>query len=147
MGVTSFLLFFHSLLRYGVVLFMLGALFFAWRGYLLKRPILNGERMVTIIGVVLCHIQLLLGGILYGMRFNAFEKMSGAHARFWKFEHIGTMIIAIALVTIGRALAKKANEESRKQLLIGIFFLIGFVLIMWAIPWPFTALGEGRGYL
>ena len=47
------LIFLHSLLRYGLLLFLVGSLFFAWRGYLLQRPILVGERMATIIAVVL----------------------------------------------------------------------------------------------
>ena len=147
MGTASFLILLHSLLRYGLLLFLVGSLFFAWRGYLLQRPILVGERMVTIITVVLAHVQLLLGLIIYMLRYKAFERMAGSHERFWKYEHIGTMIVAIVLITVGRAMAKRAKEERRKQFLIGVFFLIALALILWAIPWPMTELGHGREWI
>ena len=144
---ASFLIFLHSLLRYGLLAFLLASLFFAWRGYLLQRPILVGERMATIVTVVLAHVQLLLGLIIYMLRFKAIGKMAGLHQRFWKFEHIGTMVVAIVLITLGRVLAKRAKEERRKQLLVGVFFLLALVLILWAIPWPSTEIGHGREWL
>ncbi|MCB0780616.1 MAG: hypothetical protein R2810_03430 [Flavobacteriales bacterium] len=147
MGIASFLIFLHSLLRYGLLLFLVGSLFFAWRGYLLQRPILVGERMATIIAVVLAHVQLLVGLIIYMLRYKSFDRMSGIHERFWKFEHLGTMLVAIILITLGRALAKRAKEERRKQFLVGVFFLIALVLILWAIPWPHTELGHGREWI
>ena len=78
---------------------------------------------------------------------TAIGKMAGLHQRFWKFEHIGTMVVAIVLITLGRVLAKRAKEERRKQLLVGVFFLLALVLILWAIPWPFTEIGHGREWL
>ncbi len=145
-----FLEFLHSLLRYGVLLTVGGAGLLALRGRLFARPILTWERTVTIVAVMLCHVQLLLGLLLYALRFKALHKIyppGSAHLRFWKFEHIGTMIIAIALVTIGRAMAKRAREEQRKQVLVAVFFLIAFALMWWATPWPFTAMGFSRGWL
>jgi hypothetical protein len=59
--------------------------------------------------------------------------------RFWKMEHIGTMVLAVALITIGRILSKKAKTEDGKQLRIAIFFTIGLLLILVMIPWPFMA--------
>jgi len=144
---ASFLTFLHSLLRYGVILTLLMAVIISWRGVLFQRPILVWERMVVIIAVALCHVQLVLGGILYGMRFNAFEKMSPAFERFWKYEHVGTMVIAIVLVTIGRVLSKRAKSEHRKHLFVGIFFLIALMLILWATPWPFTDIGHGKKWI
>ena len=143
----SFLLFLHSLLRYLLLLFLAGAAFFAWRGYLLGRPILNGERMVTIIAVLLAHVQLVLGVALYAIRYQAFDQMAEVSRRFWKFEHIGTMIVAVVLITLGRALSKRARDERRKQFLIGLTFLIALALILWAIPWPLTELGHGREWI
>ena len=87
------------------------------------------------------------GLIIYMLRFKAIGKMAGLHQRFWKFEHIGTMVVAIVLITLGRVLAKRAKEERRKQLLVGVFFLLALVLILWAIPWPFTEIGHGREWL
>lgn len=139
---ASFLSFLHSLIRYGVVLALFLAIIVSWRGVLMQRPILVWERMVVIIGMVLCHVQLVLGLILYSMRFKAFGKMSPEFERFWKYEHIGTMVIAITLVTVGRMLAKRAKSEQRKHLLVGVFYLLGLLLILWATPWPFTVIGH-----
>lgn len=145
---TSFLLFLHSLLRYAVLAAVAGAAVVAWRGVVLRSPIMVWERMLTIVAVVLCHVQLLVGLIVYFMRFNAIStKMTGAHQRFWKFEHVGLMVVAIALVTLGRVLSKRARFEGAKQLHVALFFTIGLLIMFWAIPWPFTALGEGRGWL
>ncbi|MCB0793246.1 MAG: hypothetical protein KDB88_00785 [Flavobacteriales bacterium] len=144
---TPVLDFFHSLLRYGVLLFVLAGGVLALKGLVLRSPILIYERQVAIIAVVLCHVQLALGLILYATRFEAFQFMSGEHQRFWKYEHIGSMIIAITLVTLGRVLAKRAKLESRKQLLVAVFYLLGFVLMMAAIPWPFRSVGHDLGWL
>jgi hypothetical protein len=138
----EFLTFLHSLLRYAVILTVAVAGFAALRGYLARSPILNWERSAAIIAMTLCHIQLGIGLILYATRFGTFEERFGARGdllRFWKMEHIGTMILAIALITIGRSLSKRAKEERAKQLRIAVFYLIGLVLILAMVPWPFMA--------
>lgn len=144
---TNILGFFHSLLRYGVLAFVAAAGLAALNGLLRGRPILVYERTLAMVAVLLCHVQLVLGLILYFMRFKAFGMMQPAHQRFWKMEHIGTMVIAIVLVTVGRAMSKRAKEEPRKQRLIAIFFLIALVLMLWATPWPFKEVGRDLGWL
>lgn len=144
---NPFLLFLHSLLRYGVILAVAAAGLLHLRGFLLKKPILNGERALSILAVILCHTQLAIGLILYLLNFSNYSNMTGRIGRFWKMEHIGTMILAVALVTLGRVLSKKAKEESIKQKRIAIYFLVALALILWAIPWPMTELGRGRGWI
>jgi hypothetical protein len=144
---NPFLVFLHSLLRYGVLITVAAAGLLHLRGLLQRRPILTYERSLSIIAVVLCHAQLVIGVILYLMNFKQYSAMTGDIGRFWKMEHLGTMIIAIALVTIGRATAKRSNDEVVKQKRIAIFYLIALALILWAIPWPFTEIGHGRGWL
>lgn len=144
--------FFHSLLRYGVLLAVAVAGVAALRGYLTKGPIIVWERAAAIVAMVLCHVQLALGLALYMMRWNKLHKNFAADPnspifRFWKFEHIGTMIVAILLVTLGRMLSKRARTEQGKQLRVAVFYLIALVLMLWATPWPFTAVGLGRGWL
>lgn len=144
---NPFLLFLHSLLRYGVLLTVAGAGILHLRGLLQGRPILIGERRLAIIAVILCHTQLVIGAILYAMNFSVYKGMGGEVGRFWKMEHLGTMLIAIALVTIGRASSKRTKDERTKQKRIAIYFLIALALMLWAIPWPFTQIGHGRGWL
>lgn len=143
----NLLSFTHSLLRYGVLFTVLFAFVVNLRGWLMGRPILTGERVATILAMVLCHIQLVLGLILYLQNLSVFDKMEGAHQRFWKFEHIGTMILAIALITAGRMISKRAKEEGAKQRTIAITYGIGLALMLMATPWPFREVGHGLGWL
>jgi hypothetical protein len=143
----SFLSFLHSLLRYAVLLAVVLAFLMNLRGWLMSRPILSGERMITIIAMVLCHVQLVIGIILYLQNMTAINRMTGALGRFWKFEHIGTMILAVALITAGRMLSKRAPSEPVKQRHIAVFYGIGLVLMLWAVPWPFREIGHGLGWL
>ena len=144
---NPFLLFLHSLLRYGVLLTVAAAGIVHLRGFLLYRPILNGERALAIVAVIVCHVQLVIGLILYFSNFKRYSQMSGEMGRFWKMEHIGIMVIAVILVTVGRVLSKRAKDERVKQKRVAIFFLIALALILWAIPWPLTSVGHGRGWL
>lgn len=141
------LLFVHSLLRYGVLLSVALAGLMHLHGSLRQRPILIGERKLSIIAVILCHSQLVIGLLLYLMNFSTYSQMGGEVGRFWKMEHIGVMVFAIALVTIGRVSSKRAKDERLKQKRVAIFYLIALALMLWAIPWPSTELGRGRGWL
>lgn len=144
---NPFLVFLHSLLRYGVLFGVATAGLLHLRSFLQGRPILNGERTLAISAVVLCHAQLVVGLILYLMNFGTYSAMGGEVGRFWKMEHVGIMLIAIALVTIGRVSSKRAHEERIKQKRVAIYYLAALALMLWAIPWPFTEIGHGRGWL
>ena len=149
------LLLFHSLLRWLVLLGVGGAGLVALRGYLRRAPIIVWERTLSIVAVVLCHVQLFLGLIMYATRLKSYvsestrsgqTSLSDSVVRYWRFEHIGMMVIAIALVTIGRAVSKRARTEPGKQLRVAIFYLLGLAVMLYAIPWPGTAMGQGRGW-
>lgn len=143
----SILIYFHSLLRYAVLAAVAFAGITHLLGLLRARPILNGERTVAIVAVVLSHVQLALGLLLYFTRRGLYSDMAQPFQRFWKYEHLGTMLIAILLVTLGRSLSKRAKEERAKQLRVAVFFLIALLLMMWATPWPFTEIGHGRSWI
>lgn len=145
---NTFLLFVHSLLRYGVLLLVGAAGLLHLRGYLQQRPILTYERTLAIVALSVCHIQLVVGLVLYLTKFNDYARLSGDVGRFWKMEHLGTMLIAIALVTFGRISSKRAEEELEKQKRVAIFYLIALALMLWATPWPFReSVGHGRGWI
>ena len=146
---------FHSILRWLVLISVGISGIVALKGYLQKTPIIVWERSLTILAMVVCHIQLLIGGGLYAMKFKTYSLLSNqghqtvmtnAVIRYWKMEHIAGMILAIALVTIGRSLSKKATTEPGKQLRIAIFYLIALLIFLVMIPWPFRE-GIGRAWL
>lgn len=101
------------------------------------------------IAVRLTHLQLLIGLILYFIspmvQFSG-NVMKNTVLRFYTVEHITLMVIAIILITIGYSKAKKKALTSKKAKTIFWYFLIGLILILISIPWPFReALGGGWG--
>jgi predicted membrane channel-forming protein YqfA (hemolysin III family) len=143
---------FHSLLRWFIFLSVGIAGIMALVRYVRQLPIVVWERTLTIVAMVLCHIQLVVGFVFYGLRWRMLHKWQGNMPnsdvfRFVKFEHPTMMVIVIALVTIGRLTSKKATTESGKQLRIAIFFLLALALMLYAIPWPGTHMGQGRGWI
>ena len=88
-------------------------------------------------------VQFLLGLILYvflsPVTHAAFSNFAGAMKdsvqRFWAVEHIVGMFIAIALVHIGRARARK-TDSLRRHRVAAIFFGLALVVILASIPWP-----------
>jgi hypothetical protein len=155
-GSSDLLLMLHSLLRWLVLITVAVAGLVALRGYLAKAPIIVWERSLSIIAMVVCHVQLLFGLILYAMRMKSYvtvsnrggqTSLSDSIVRYWKYEHSAMMILVIALVTIGRVLSKRAKTEPGKQLRVAIFYLLALALMLYAIPWPGTMMGQGRGWL
>ena len=63
------------------------------------------------------------------------EVMKDAAGRFWAVEHAISMIIAIALITIGHLKYKKSGKPGATTVL----YLVALLLILSAIPWPFRA--------
>ncbi len=61
--------------------------------------------------------------------------MKNSMLRFYAVEHILVMLIALALIHIGKSKAKKAKTDVRKHKISAIFFTIAFVLILSRIPW------------
>jgi hypothetical protein len=92
------------------------------------------------------HVQLLIGLILYfisdKVKFTD-GWMANKITRFFGMEHFILMVLAIVVITVGRRKAENATEASQKHQLILKWFVIGLVLILAGIPWPFRGLGSG----
>ena len=69
------------------------------------------------------------------------DVMGNSVLRFYTVEHITMMLIAIVLITMGYSKAKRQTEQARGHKTIFTFYLIGLVLILVSIPWPFRGLG------
>jgi len=65
--------------------------------------------------------------------------MSITNLRFYSVEHLAGMLIAIILITIGYSSAKRLKEDRLKFKKIFTFYLIGLILILASIPWPFRS--------
>ena len=100
--------------------------------------------MVNLFAMISLHIQLLLGLILYFISPKvsfASGWMKDAALRFYGMEHLIGMLAAIVVVTVGRKLAEKQESAILKNKKIALWYVIGLVLIIASIPWPFRGLG------
>jgi len=135
----------HSWLRWAVLVAGVFALVRAVGGFTGKRPWLPIDELWGFAFSIVLDIQFLVGLILYiflsPITKMAFQNMAAAMridtVRFFAVEHITGMIIAIALVHIGRAKIRKAGDAARKHRLAMIFFGLGLLVIILSIPWPF----------
>jgi hypothetical protein len=88
-------------------------------------------------------LQLVLGLLLYGVyspvtkeaMANMGAAMKDATLRFWAVEHLTVMVIALALVHIGGARARRAATPAAKRSAMRVFFGIATLLVVWGIPW------------
>jgi hypothetical protein len=62
--------------------------------------------------------------------------MRNAGLRFWAVEHVVGMVIALALVHVGRTKIRKATTDSRKHRLAATFYGIALIIMLASIPWP-----------
>lgn len=136
----------HSGLRWVALLLLVLAIFnaLASKG---KNSYEKKDKMINLFAMIFLHIQLLIGLVLYFISpkgpFVEGDWMTDPIRHFYGLEHILLMIIAIALVTIGRKKAEKETVPSKKHGKIVVWYVIGLLLILAAIPWPFRNLGAG----
>lgn len=134
----------HSSFRYLVLLFIVLALVDAVLSLRGSGAYTKRSKIFALLGLILSHIQLLVGLLLYfmgGKGLNALLNVEGvmkdAQLRFYAIEHGLMMIIAIALITIGYSKAKKQTEASKQYKTIAIFYGLALAIIFVMIPWPF----------
>jgi hypothetical protein len=133
----------HNLLRWAVLLGGLYAITKSVLGIMHKRDFTKQENLSHALFVGFCHLQLVLGLILYfispvvdqALANGMGAAMKNPASRFVAVEHISTMIIAIVLIQVGRTLSKKQTEAMAKHKKAVVFFSIGLILILSRIPW------------
>jgi hypothetical protein len=135
------LLHLHSFLRWVILLLLVISILMSLAGMTGKKPFSAGQAKTALFLMISAHIQLLVG--LYEWIFGPWgvKRLSDIGtdrvARFYGVEHITAMVIAIALITIGRGVAKKSIPDAAKQRRTFWFFLAALVIILVSIPWPF----------
>jgi len=128
----------HSGLRWVVIAFIIWAIYNAF----MAKGFNKREKLVNLFSVVSVHTQLILGFILYvkSPKVQFFDGwMKDSLYRFYGMEHLLGMFIAVVLITIGYSKSKRANTAAEKFKPIKIFYLIGLIIILASIPWPFRA--------
>ena len=136
----------HSYWAYIVIIVLLVAIINALMGRSKKRDYLAKDFRIALFGLIVSHIQLVIGLVLYFVspRFELWSElggkvMSNSLARLYLVEHPFVNILAIVFITIGYSKHKKKVESSAKFKTVWIFYLIGLVLLLSRIPydvWP-----------
>jgi hypothetical protein len=103
---------------------------------------LEKDFRISLFALILSHLQLLLGLIVYFISPNGLDAlvnlgMGGLNsaARLLAVEHPFINILAIILITIGWSRHKKLMEARKKFRIIAIFYGIGLLLVLSRIPW------------
>jgi hypothetical protein len=143
----------HNFLRWVILLLLIVAIFRHLSGMTGKKAFTKGDRKTGTWLMISANVQFVLGLIQwfvgdwgYKLIANAGGMgavMKNAPARFWVVEHPIGMLIAVALISIGRGVAKKNIPDPNKHKRAFWFFLVALILIIVSVPWP-GRVGVGR---
>lgn len=134
----------HSYLRWILLLLLLVSIVKAFIGFSGKKNLAAGDKKLFLFTMISAHTTLLIGLILvlfgtlgvFTYTLPAGVSVMKSPLRFWWVEHPLMMIIAIALITVGRGQVKKAIPDAVKYKKAFWFFLIALIVILAAVPWP-----------
>lgn len=123
----------HSGWRYLVLILLVLAIIQAFTGWFGKKPFTEGNRKLNVFTLISAHLQFVMGLLLYIVNKWYLADSSVAVGRYWKMEHIGMMILAIILITVGNARSKKLADAEAKHRVVAIYFGLALVVILAAI--------------
>lgn len=132
----------HSILAYAALGLLVLASINAIFGLTSKKLFTDKDLRLSLFTLIICHIQLLIGLILYFVspKLQAWSDigmkvMSDNDLRPILVEHPLTNIIALVLITIGWSKHKKEESNNGKFKKIAVFYTIGLILLLSMIPW------------
>jgi len=133
----------HSYLAYVVLAILFISVANAIMGFIGDKMFtLEKDFRISLFTLILSHIQLILGLILFFISpsgLSAIQELGmggmNSAARLLAVEHPFINIVAIALITVGWSRHKKFMEAKRKFKSIALFYGLGLLLILSRIPW------------
>ncbi|MFD2574234.1 hypothetical protein ACFSUS_26605 [Spirosoma soli] len=136
----------HNALRWLVLSSLLAALVSGYSGWLGSRSYQRADQTIRVVATSIAHTQLLIGFYLYAIspivsyywRFGA--SAEAPEFRFFSLIHIGLMFTSVIIMTVGSSKAKRQSDARQKFKTTAVYFTIGLILILIAIPWPFSPL-------
>lgn len=147
------LIFYHNTLRWLVLASLLFAIFRAYRGIFLKATFSKVDNAARHWTATIAHVQLMIAMVLYFQSpvikylfANFKEAIKTFDLLFFGLIHSFLMIVAIVIITIGSAKAKRRSTDHGKFKTMLIGFSIALIIIFLAIPWPFSPLANRPYY-
>jgi cytochrome bd-type quinol oxidase subunit 2 len=143
----------HTYMRWLVLASLLFAIYKACKGYISKSAFIKTDNAVRHWTATISHIQLVIGMVLYfkspitnNFWINNKEAITNSDLAFFGLLHVSLMLIAIVLITIGSAMAKRKQTDRQKFKTMLIWFSVALFIIFIAIPWPFSPLATRPYY-
>ncbi len=147
----QFLLPFHSIFRWLVLISLLYSVYLSFKGKTRRLAFSNRINHIRHWTATIAHIQLIIGILLYTKSpivqyflKNGFDGWNDN--TFYGLLHIALMLVAIIIITLGSAKAKRKDTDLEKFHTMFTYFSLGLLIIFIAIPWPFSPLAN-RPYL
>lgn len=140
----------HSIVRWIIILAAALVIIRAINGLAFKRGWTQQDNRFGLWYVISLDVQTLLGLLLYfalspitlvALR-NFGAAMKDASTRYFAIEHILMMLIALAIAHAGRSFIRKAATAKEKHRRTILWYGLSIVLVLAAIPWPFTSVGR-----
>ena len=131
----------HSYLAYAALALLVLASINAILGLTSKKLFTDKDLRISLFTMIICHIQLLVGLIVYFVSEKGFQAfaiegaMKNSDLRLTMLEHPLINIIALVLITIGWSKHKKEESNNGKFKKIAVFYTLGSVLILSRLPW------------
>jgi hypothetical protein len=137
----------HSVFRYLLLIVLMVTIYLTWEGRFFNKKYAKMDRILAGVTSGISHVQLLLGFSLYSQSpvaqgFWAQKSFQWSDNLFFGVVHFTLMSIAIVLITIGAALAKRETDDKKRFKIIFQYFTFALVIILIAIPWPFSPLAQ-----
>ena len=143
-----FMIHLHSFLRYAVLVAALYTLYKIWTAWRANAAFEKSTQKANLLFMILCDTQLLIGLYLYfvgpwGLKniqnMGMANVMHDKVARFFAVEHFAGMLVALVLVHLAYATAKKNSSDLAKHKKMFWFNFIALIVMLASIPWPFRA--------
>ena len=146
----SYLLFFHSAVRWLVLLTLIYTIFNSLIKYKRNAVFTKLDNKLRHWTATTAHIQLMLGMVLYFKspavaQYRAVGQAAGqriGEPLFFSWIHISMMILSILIITFGSAVSKRQETDQQKFKVIWLYFGLALLIILAAIPWPFSPLAQ-----
>ena len=135
-----YLLYFHSILRYFILLFAVVVVIQSLAGMMGKKKFAKSNRQGALVLLIFCDLQLLFGLALYFMKgwvtvLTSGGAMANTYNRFWSVEHGVGMLVAIVLVHVGYTATKRNMDDDRKFKRLFWCSFIALVIFVATTPW------------
>jgi hypothetical protein len=119
------------------------------------RPFIKSDNRLGLLLTIFADIMLLVGIYLWFAGSWGYRQiqdhgmnvvMKNPTLRFYAIEHMAGMLIAIILIHVGKAQARRPIGDRAKHRRTLIFYFLALLIILVSIPWPFRVASMHSGW-